>query len=102
MICGDSLVETVSTFVQFIESDFAFDNKLVHSLSFQVLQPDVLYTVREGGELSEGETHWLTQNNPVLLPTGQAMMMTLDCGVLCGQVYDGLDSVGHCPHHSSR
>ena len=70
--------------------------------TFQVLQPDVLYTVREGGELSEGETHWLTQNNPVLLPTGQAMMMTLDCGVLCGQVYDGLDSVGHCPHHSSR
>ena len=70
--------------------------------SFQVLQSEVLYTVREGGELSEGETHWLTQNNPVLLPTGQAMMMTLDCGVLCGQVYDGLDSVGHCPHHSSR
>lgn len=67
-----------------------------------MLQPEVLYTVREGGELSEGETHWLTQNNPVLLPTGQAMMMTLDCGVLCGQVYDGLDTVGHCPHHSSR
>ena len=69
---------------------------------FKVLQPEVLYTVREGGELSEGETHWLTHNNPVLLPTGQAMMMTLDCGVLCGQVYDGLDPVGHCPHHSSR
>jgi len=68
----------------------------------EVLQPEVLYTVREGGELSEGETHWLTQNNPVLLPTGQAMMMTLDCGVLCGQVYDGTDSVGHCPHHSPR
>ena len=42
-----------------------------------MLQPEVLYTVREGGELSEGETHWLTQNNPVLLPTGQAMMMTM-------------------------
>ena len=69
---------------------------------FSGVASEVLYTVREGGELSEGETHWLTQNNPVLLPTGQAMMMTLDCGVLCGQVYDGLDSVGHCPHHSSR
>jgi len=69
----------------------------------EVLKPEVLYSVREGGELSEGETHWLTQNNPVLLPTGQAMMLTLDCGVLCGQVYDGQDSTGQrCPHHSSR
>ena len=43
---------------------------VVHALP-QVLEPEVLYSVREGGELSEGETHWLTGNNPVLLPTGQ-------------------------------
>ena len=46
-----------------------------------------------------GDDH---DDDQVLLPTGQAMMMTLDCGVLCGQVYDGTDSVGHCPHHSPR
>ena len=35
---------------------------------------------------SEGETHWLTNNNPVVLPNGSAMMLTIDCGVVCGQV----------------
>jgi hypothetical protein len=36
--------------------------------------------------ISEGETHWLTNNNPVVLPNGSAMMLTIDCGVVCGQV----------------
>ena len=42
---------------------------------------------------SEGETHWLTSNNPVILPNGSAMMLTLDCGVVCGQVIINFTSV---------
>jgi len=68
----------------------------------EMLRSDVLYSVREIGELSEGETHWLTNNNPVALPNGSAMMLTLDCGVVCGQVYHGLDSTTKCQHHSER
>ncbi|XP_023328379.1 uncharacterized protein LOC111701356 [Eurytemora carolleeae] len=51
----------------------------------EVLRPDVLYSVREVGELSEGETHWLTSNNPSPLPNGSTMMLTIDCGIICGQ-----------------
>merc|ERR1719483_1554095 len=59
--------------------------------------------MREFGELSEGETHWLTSNNPLMFSTGSAMMLTMDCGLVCGQIYDGLDTSGaKCPHHSGR
>jgi len=68
----------------------------------EILDPEVLYSIREFGELSEGETHWLTNNNPVLFPNGSSMMLTLDCGVVCGQVYDGMDTNSKCPHHSLR
>lgn len=68
----------------------------------EVLESETLYSIREFGELSEGETHWLTNNNPIHFSNGTAMMLTLDCGVLCGQVYDGLDTNSRCPHHSDR
>ena len=67
----------------------------------EVLESETLYSIREFGELSEGETHWLTNNNPIHFSNGTAMMLTLDCGVLCGQVYDGLDTSSRCPHHSA-
>ena len=68
----------------------------------EVLESETLYSIREFGELSEGETHWLTNNNPIHFSNGTAMMLTLDCGVLCGQVYDGLETNARCPHHSAR
>jgi len=68
----------------------------------EMLRLDHLYSLREMGELSEGETHWLTSNNPAPFPNGSTMMLTLDCGVVCGQVYHGLDSPAKCPHHSDR
>lgn len=72
----------------------------------EVLEVETLYSIREFGELSEGETHVLCNNNPIHFNNGTAMMLTLDtqclldCGVICGQVYDGLDTVTRCPHHS--
>ena len=51
-----------------------------------MLELETLYSVREFGELSEGETHWLCGNNPIHFSNGTAMMLTLDCGVICGQV----------------
>jgi len=68
----------------------------------EILVPEVLYSLRESGELSEGETHWLTANNPLVLPNGSTMVLTLDCGVLCGQVYQGMDTDNRCLHHSDR
>ena len=68
----------------------------------EVLESETLYSVREFGELSEGETHWLINNNPLHFSNGTAMMLTLDCGVVCGQVYTGLDTNSKCPHHSER
>jgi len=68
----------------------------------EVLEFETLYSIREFGELSEGETHWLVNNNPLHFSNGTAMMLTLDCGVVCGQVYDGLDTNTRCPHHSER
>ena len=68
----------------------------------EVLEPETLYSIREFGELSEGETHWLCNNNPIHFSNGTAMMLTLDCGVVCGQVYDGLETGARCPHHSQR
>ena len=68
----------------------------------EVLELETLYSVREFGELSEGETHWLCGNNPIHFSNGTAMMLTLDCGVICGQVYDGLETASRCPHHSDR
>ena len=65
----------------------------------------ICFSIREFGELSEGETHVLCNNNPIHFNNGTAMMLTLDtqclldCGVICGQVYDGLDTVTRCPHH---
>ena len=58
----------------------------VGELRVEVLSPDVMYGVRDSGEMSEGETHWLTSNNPVMFPNGAVMMLSLDCGVVCGQV----------------
>ena len=37
--------------------------------------------------VSEGETHWLTSNNPSPLPNSSTMMLTIDCGIICGQVH---------------
>jgi len=68
----------------------------------EILGPDTLYGVRDAGELSVGETHWLTSNNPIVLPNGSAMMLSLDCGVVCGQVYDGENVTARCLHHSSQ
>ena len=68
----------------------------------EVLESETLYSIREFGELSEGETHWLTNNNPIQFSNGTAMMLTLDCGLVCGQVYDGLETNSRCPHHSDR
>ena len=54
----------------------------------EVLELETLYSIREFGELSEGETHWLVNNNPIHFSNGTAMMLTLDCGVVCGQVQE--------------
>ena len=53
---------------------------------FQYIYKLNIYSIREFGELSEGETHLLVNNNPIHFSNGTAMMLTLDCGVVCGQV----------------
>ena len=50
----------------------------------EILGPDDLYGECDAGDLSVGETHWLN-NKPIVL-NGSAMMLSLDCVVVCDQV----------------
>ena len=61
------------------------DIYIIFSISTYIYKLNI-YSIREFGELSEGETHLLVNNNPIHFSNGTAMMLTLDCGVVCGQV----------------
>lgn len=67
-----------------------------------VMKSNVLYSLKEFGELGEAEKHLLIPNNIARIePIDAHMLLTVDNGLVSGMIVDGVKKQVHCAHHHS-